>query len=326
MTETGEKCIPAGKSLTEVLTGLFFKEVIGTLKVTYSWSPSLGKPSISVVRGSTGNFTDGNLKEVNDIIKVTATANNTISGNIAKVTVEASEGYFTSLSGSWNSGNYTQSKTGGSEGTSTVTATLNDGSIELDTDITLTNERSYAIAATNSGIKATVPAFDAVTVYNSKNTKTVVPDNPVVVETDKYAAGKDLSNNASTTITAVYPIYSNGVTSKTTDTSAPSGGNNTSVNKLPLVKDSTTFGVAFADMTDGGAGYRIYLKEGKKISSAIALNGMTSKYDINVTAKFVEDTVNTVTLKSGGVDTVYHLWEYKGTEGANRVNFIIANK
>ena len=36
--------------------------------------------------------------------------------------------------------------------------------------------------------------------------------------------------------------------------------------------------------------------------------------------------LNTVTLKSGGVDTVYHLWEYKGTEGANRVNFIIANK
>ena len=33
---------------------------------------------------------------------------------------------------------------------------------------------------------------------------------------------------------------------------------------------------------------------------------MTSKYDINATAKFVEDTVNTVTLKSAGVDTVYH--------------------
>ena len=230
------------------------------------------------------------------------------------------------MSGSWNSGNYTQSKVGGSEGTSTVTATLNSNPIELDTDIPLTAEGTYTILTTNSGIKATVPAFDAVTVYNSKNTKTVVPNDYKEVEVDKYAAGKDLSNNASTKITAVYPIYSNGLTSTTTDTSAPSGGNNTSINKLPLVKDNTTFGVAFADMTDGGAGYRIYLKEGKKISSAIALNGMTSKYDINATAKFVEDTVNTVTLKSGGVDTVYHLWEYKGTEGANRVNFIIANK
>lgn len=138
--------------------------------------------------------------------------------------------------------------------------------------------------------------------------------------TAKIAAGTATSNII--TVQAVYPVYAYGVTSGTSDTSAPTVTAPTSPNKMPLVKSGVQFGVAFPAMVSGGDGYRLLLRDGKSISSAMALNGLTAKYDINVKSNFVKGS--SVQLSSGTTTQTYYIWEYKGTEGANRVIFTIA--
>ena len=72
----------------------------------------------------------------------------------------------------------------------------------------------------------------------------------------------------------------------------------------------------------GGTGYRILLHSSKSIKSAKALNGLTAKYDIDVLSKFVKNTT-AITKATGDTTATYYAWEYKGTEGSNRVNFTI---
>lgn len=123
-------------------------------------------------------------------------------------------------------------------------------------------------------------------------------------------------------IYARYPIYTNGVTSNINDTTAPTVTATADSTKLPLVDNNTQFGVAFAAMTPS-TGYRLLLHTSKTIKSAKALNGLTGKYDIDVTSKFVKGT-STVTKPVGTGSSSFYVWEYKATEGANRVIFTIA--
>lgn len=137
----------------------------------------------------------------------------------------------------------------------------------------------------------------------------------------KIAAGTATSNII--TIYARYPIYTNGVTSSISDTTAPTVTATADSTKLPLVDNGTQFGVAFAAMTTS-TGYRLLLHDGKKITSAKALNGLTGKYDIDVTSKFVKGS--SVSKAVGTGSSTYNVWEYKATEGANRVIFTIGNE
>lgn len=138
----------------------------------------------------------------------------------------------------------------------------------------------------------------------------------------KIAAGTATSNTI--TIYGRYPVYACGVQSGVSDTTAPTvDGSSISSdgNKLALVNDNTQFGVAFPAMT-ATRGYRILLQKGKTIKSAKALNGLTGKYDIDVTSKF--QNVKNVFTRPCGVGTAeYYMWEYGGNEGANRVIFTI---
>ncbi len=138
----------------------------------------------------------------------------------------------------------------------------------------------------------------------------------------KIAAGTATSNVI--TIYGRYPVYAYGVQSGVSDTTAPTvdaSGIPSDGNKLALVNDNTQFGVAFPAMT-ASKGYRILIQTGKTIKKAMALNGLTGKYDIDVTSKFTKGT--TALARPCGVGTAqYYLWEYKGNEGANRVIFTI---
>lgn len=142
------------------------------------------------------------------------------------------------------------------------------------------------------------------------------------IPTKSEAEASAETRSSEFTITGVYPIYTNGITSATGETSAPTVTDNANDDtKLPLVENSVTFGVAFPAMADGGRGYRLLLHESKMISEAFALNGSTAKYDIDFSKEFIKG--ESVTCKSAGKNQTYYIWEAKGTDGANRINLKI---
>lgn len=310
----GNKIIPAGKSLTEILTALFLKEVNGTLTESYSWSPSVGAPS--------AKFDKTGAIEVGTNITPTFAANDTVSGNNSKVSISGTYGVV--VDDKFQSGAYTETKAGTVTGTAAASATIKLGS---DAAVAATSGTVYSakegantLSVSNAGLTANAAAFTAKTVYASTNTKKKVDSVSKVVDVDRFIS-KALASNASASLTAYYPIYAYGATSSTGDTSAPTVVAPAEPAKLPLVADGKQFGVAFPAMVDGGAGYRILLEAGKSIKSATALNGLTSKYDINCLDKFKKG--ESVDKATGATTTAYNVWEYKGTEGANRVIFTI---
>lgn len=314
----GNKCIPAGKSLTEILTTLFFQTISGDVEATYTtWSPNLGTPTPSI---------NNNKPEVNEELTLSATPNTGVTGNNATVTVTASQGYFLNDESTHKASPYKQTISGSVSGTNVVALTWNNSEVADGKGIA--KEGSNTLRAVQSGLTATIGNYTENTIYASTNTKVKLPGTSVVINTVGGLGTKEkaLTSDASTSVNAYYPIYTNGSKSATNDTTAPS------VNavaddgtKLDLVATGTTFGVAFGAMVDGGIGYRIVLHKSKKINSAMALNGLTKAYEIDQTSKFVKASTS-ITKQSGGKDEDYYVWEYKGTEGANRVLFKIANK
>lgn len=310
----GNKIIPKDKSLSEILAGLFLKELNGTLTENYTWSPSVGAP--------TAKFDKTEAIEVGTNIVPTFAANSTVSGNNSNVTIRGTYGVV--VDDKFQSGAYTETKAGTVTGTAAVSATIKLGS---DAAVTATSGTAYSakegtntLSVHNSGLTANATAFTTKTVYASTNTKKKVDGVSKIVDVDRFTT-KALASDASASLTAYYPIYAYGVTSSTTDTTAPTVAAPANPAKLPLVADGSQFGVAFPAMVAGGAGYRILLEAHKSIKTATALNGLTSKYDINCLDKFKKGA--SVTMATGATTTAYNVWEYKGTEGANRVIFTI---
>ena len=312
---SGNKIIPKDKSLYDILEGLFLKVQNGTLTENYSWNPSIAAPTASL--GSSATV------EVGKNLTATFAPGTAVSGNTSSVSISGTYGVF--VDDKYRAGAYTESKAGTTTGTASATATIKLGSA---TAVAATSGTAYAAAegsnvltVTNSGVTAVPTAFTAKTVYASTNTKAKVSGTSKAVVTNKYS-NKALTSSKTATVTAYYPIYTNGVASSTSDTTAPTVTATADSTKLPLVANNTTFGVAFAAQVAGGTGYRILLRADKTIKTAMALNGLTAKYDINVLSKFTKNTT-AITKATGDTTTTYYAWEYKGTEGANRVNFTI---
>lgn len=138
---------------------------------------------------------------------------------------------------------------------------------------------------------------------------------------------KDPANSATTfTVTAVYPIFTNGVTASTTDATgaamadlaAPVEGDGT---KLALMKTGTTFAVSFANQ--GLEPYKLFLPGSWKVSSALAINPTTAKYAVDCKDKFVANATK-VTRTIQGKEVSYTVYEWASTEGPNRVKFTVA--
>ena len=193
----GAKVIPAGKSLTEILSGLFLKEKNGTVGApSYSWSPVLAAPTVTL-----GGKTSQTL-EVGSTVSVGVVPSSSVSGNTAKVTVSASDGYFTSPDGSWNAGSYSQSVDGSVSGTVSAAATYNSSSVSNGDTVTV-GVGTNTLSATSSGITASVADFAAATIYASTNTKKVLSDVSAAVDVDYFASDKPLTKSASATVTGV---------------------------------------------------------------------------------------------------------------------------
>lgn len=195
--DDGAKYIPAGMSLTDILTGLFLKVKNGTVGTpSYSWSPSLAAPTVTL-----GGKTSQTL-EVGSTVAVAVTPSSSVSENAAEVSISASEGYFTSPDGSWNAGSYSQTVAGSVSGTVSASATYGGSSVSDGATVTV-GEGTSTLSATASGITASVANFDAATIYASTNTKKVLSDVSAAVDVDYFASNKPLTSKASATVTGV---------------------------------------------------------------------------------------------------------------------------
>ena len=193
----GANVIPAGMSLSEILTGLFLKVKNGTVGApSYSWNPSLAAPTVTL-----GGETSQTL-EVGSTVAVAVTPSSSVSGNTAKVTVSASDGYFTATDGSWNEGNYSQSVSGTVSGTVSAVATYGSSSVSDGGTVTV-GTGTNTLSAVSSGITASVTDFNAATIYASTNTKKVLSDVFTAVDVDYFASDKPLTRSASATVTGV---------------------------------------------------------------------------------------------------------------------------
>ena len=203
----GNKVIPAGTSIQDILQGLFLKTVNGT--VTWgnkSWSPSLGKPTVTL-------SSDGPI-EVGSTVTCKVTSNSTVSSNSRSVTCTCSQGYFNAgadgnPTGSYQSGNKTVSKDGSSTGTVSLSYTWNGEAVsnfvsESTALKVVGGENTFV--ANQSGITASVDALPTTKVFAATNTKSVLANTSAEMS-DTKPADKDLTSNNNDKIVGSYKYF-----------------------------------------------------------------------------------------------------------------------
>lgn len=323
-TDGDKKVIPSGKTMEEILTALFLKVVDGTVVFgNVSWSPAVNKPTVTLSK--TGTI------EVGTKVKVTKLTNGDFNKAKRSVTLTTTQGYFSG--DTYNSATtktfYSAEST--ASGTEVITCKWNN----VATDVTVNSteltviEGTNTIVATQSGLTATVSAIPTMTVYASTNTKTKLTDTTpskkqvaTLDETEDTYTVTGLSNSNSTSVTAYYPIYTNGKQGTNGTASSETTLVANDGTKLSLVADNTYFYVNFAPMIDGGTGYRLLVQKDKKITEAMALNTLNSKYEVDMKSSFVKEST-TVDKASGDSSFEYNVYEAKGSAGANAIRFKI---
>ena len=200
--DAGNKIIPQGKSLEEILTGLFLKVISGT--VTWgdpSWNASINKPSVAL--SSNGPV------EVGTKVKVSTLSAGTVSGGTRSATCTATQGYFDTVDGEYKSGNKTVSVTGSTSGSATLSCTWNSVAVENvainSTELEVV-EGTNTFKVTQSGQKASVDALPTTTVYASTNTKSVIATTSATL-TDTKPDDKVLTNSNTDTIEGKYRYF-----------------------------------------------------------------------------------------------------------------------
>lgn len=323
-TEGGKKVIPAGKTMEEILTSLFLKIIEGTVSFGgVSWSPGVAQPTVALSK--TGTI------EVGTKVKVTTLTNGAFNKAKRSVTLTTTQGYFDGDTYSSDKSKTFYSAESTASGTETISCTWNTAATDITVNETelVTVEGTNTLAATQSGLVATVSKIPNRTVYASTNTKTKLTDTTaskkqvasINESQDTYTSGT-LSNSKSATVTAYYPIYTNGKAGSEGAASAETTLVANDGTKLALVADNTVFYVNFAPMIDGGTGYRLLVKSGKKITEAMALNTLNSKYEVDMKSSFVKADA-TVDMASGDTTFAYDVYEAKGSAGANAIRFKI---
>ena len=209
--------------------------------------------------------------EIGSTVTCTVTSNSNVSGNKRSATCTASQGHFTSLDGSYVSGNKTVSVDGTTSGSVALTYTWNG------TDLTGFTSGSTALkivsgtntfVANQSGITASVAALPETTVYASTNTKQIL-ENVKATLTDTKPTDKQLTSTKNDTIVGSYK-YFYGSTSGTgldiTSELVRSLSNSGFVSQL-----STADVAASVSVPAGGNTYIIAVPEGYGITNILAL-------------------------------------------------------
>ena len=276
-------------------------------------------PSLHVIVPNVSGFTVGNVVYgYSDSIDGTITKSNSVSGawNVTQMTDQVYKLSATIVSGF----------TGGSVPT-TVTAATNS-------DCVLTGCTLTAVLGTNI-YKVTEDAPKHTGSHNGVSSKYIVSNlggrseskkSPSIPATTTNVDKDPENKTTSLTVIGVYPIFTNGATASTVDSVAaameglasPVTGDGT---KLALMKSGTSFAVSFASQKS--APYTLYLPGTWKISTANAIDGFTSQYAINCKDNFKKSN-NTTTRTIQGNEVTYSIYEWTGTEGANRVKFTVS--
>lgn len=198
----GNKVIPSGTSVQDILQGLFLKTINGTVSWgNKSWSPSLGNPTVTL--------SSNGPAEIGSTVTCKVVSNSTVSSNKRSATCTASQGHFTSLDGDWVSGNKTVSVDGSTSGSVSLKHYWNNAEVASFVSESTTLK---IVAGTNtfkvdqSGITASVNALPETTVYASTNTKSIL-SNVSAKLTDTKPADKDLTSTNNDTITGSYMYF-----------------------------------------------------------------------------------------------------------------------
>lgn len=321
----GNKIIPQGKSMEEILTGLFLKVIEGTVSFgNVSWSPTIDKPTVTLSKSGT--------IEVGTKVKVTALSKGDFKKEKRSVKLTATQGYFDGDTYYSDKTKMFYSAESTSSGTETISCTWNDVATDIvvnETELVAAKEGINTLIATQSGLTATVSAIPTKTVNASTNTKTKLTDTTTgkkqvatFEETQETYTSNTLSNSNNAKVTAYYPIYTNGKAGSDGDASNETTLVEKDATKLGLVADNTPFYVNFAPMIDGGTGYRLLVKSGKTIKEAMALNTLNGNYEVDMLSSFVK-AEGTVDKASGDTTFAYDVYEAKGSAGANAIRFKI---
>ena len=214
----GNKIIPAGKSLEEILKVLFLQEKYGTLTdPVYAWDPALSnKPSVDIKKDNT-SVIDA-LVPVGTEVTVTFAIHEGETNQATATVSGATYGYSLDRTTIENGTSYTASATGQRvDGTLEIeSATFKGADVKSQVDGTKykVEEGDNTLSVKQSGRTAIPGLFADATVYNVSNTRTINREDFKTINqggfeaaTGVYAASKALSNSISVKVTGYYPVY-----------------------------------------------------------------------------------------------------------------------
>ena len=214
----GNKIIPAGKSLEEILKVLFLQEKYGTLSdPVYAWDPVLSNtPSVDIKKD--GATVVNKLVPVGTEVTVSFAIHEGETNQATATVSGATYGY--SLNGTTieDGTSYIATATGQNvTGTLAIeSATFQGVDVKSQTAETKykVKEGDNTLSVKQSGRTATPGSFADATVYNVSNTRTINAQDFKTINqagfeaaTGVYAESKALSNSISAKVTGYYPIY-----------------------------------------------------------------------------------------------------------------------
>lgn len=201
---SGNRIIPKGKSMEDILKGLFMKEIWGYVTWnTPEWSPYINEPTIT--------STYDNTLEIGTVVEFSYSTDDKVYDNVRTCTLNANYGYFENIGSEWKPGGEglcEQSVKGDVDGDLQVTlswTTPSSTTILDDASNLEVGEGKHTFNVKLSGLTASVDAFKPVSVYASTNTKKCI-GTPITIPTKK-PNDEILSSNSSVDITGKYKYF-----------------------------------------------------------------------------------------------------------------------
>lgn len=201
--EAGNKIIPSGVSLQEVLSAFFLKVVNGTVKWgSASWNPTLASPTIAL--SSNGPV------EVGTTVTISNLSAGAADGKTRSVTCACSQGHFLAGEdgnpiGSYVAGNKTISVNGSVTGTASLACTWNNEAVDASDNLVVV-EGTNTVKVSQSGQTASCEALPTTKVFASTNTKSVLADVSASFSENK-PADKALTSSNTDTIVGKYKYF-----------------------------------------------------------------------------------------------------------------------
>lgn len=307
--EGGNRVIPAGATLEEILSTLFLKVINGT--VTWgnaSWTPSVNAPTVAL---------SATELEVGSVVKVSTLSAGTANGGTRTATCTCSQGYFDANAegnptGSHISGNKTISVNGTVDGTASLSCTWNGNGQEITVNSTELSviEGTNRLVVSQSGQTAKCDVLPTTKVFGATNTK-VLLDNVHATFNDTKPADKALTSSKEVTMTGKYKYFM-GYSSNT----AFSDFNSASVRALTtktgwVVNNGTTTIVDATAIKSNGSSIVIACPATYKLASVN--NGVGANIIDSFTTKGSQGIVEVTT---GNIITNYNVYVYPITNGA----------